>query len=188
MISDTEIAAPVPRRKQSTVGRKLRVAGTISLAVFVVIVAAFFTMSAVTGNHTLGSVTYAQQPPMRGDHSPVWQRCGFYSMPVRDEHAVHSLEHGVVWITYQPGLPQPQLDVLRALTRRDNQVIVSPYPDLPAPVVVSVWGRQVSLDTVDEVRVEQAVRDIRNGPKAPEPGGGCDGPNLWLSGGTGNPE
>ena len=35
----------------------------------------------------------------RGEHNPVWQNCGFYNKPVRDESAVHSLEHGAVWIT-----------------------------------------------------------------------------------------
>jgi hypothetical protein len=126
-------------------------------------------------------------PPNRGDHSPVWQRCGFYGEPVGDEHAVHSLEHGAVWITYQPSLPQNQIDMLRSVTQGQKDILASPYPGLPAPVV-SAWGRQLRLDTVDPVRLDQALRDIRNGPPAPEPGGGCDGPNLLLSGGTGNPE
>jgi hypothetical protein len=153
------------------------------------LIVAFMTLSAVTGDHTLGSVTYAQVPPHSGDHSPVWQKCGFYVEPVDNRHAVHTLEHGAVWITYQPDLPQIQIEVLRALTQRQDDVLVSPYPEgLPAPVVVSVWGRQVLLDGVDEPRLDQALREIRNGPAAPEPGGGCDGPNLRLSGATGNPE
>jgi hypothetical protein len=48
--------------------------------------------------------------------------------------------------------------------------------------------RPASLDAVDDIRLEQALTNIRDGPEAPEPGGGCDGPNLLLTGGTGNPE
>jgi hypothetical protein len=49
------------------------------------------------GKHTAGEVDYAQNPPVGGAHNPVWQNCGFYDKPIRDESAVHSLEHGAVW-------------------------------------------------------------------------------------------
>ena len=68
------------------------------------------------GQHTEGNVDYAQTPPAGGPHDPVWQNCGFYTEPVRDENAVHSLEHGAVWITYLPSLPQDQVDRLRNLS------------------------------------------------------------------------
>src|ERR687891_454587 len=64
-------------------------------------------------HHTEETVPYSQIPPVGGPHDPVWQNCGFYDMPVRDENAVHSLEHGAVWITYSPDLPQDQVDELR---------------------------------------------------------------------------
>ena len=59
-------------------------------------------------DHTTEPVEYPQNPPVGGDHNPVWQNCGYYDEPVRNENAVHSLEHGAVWITYQPDLPQDQ--------------------------------------------------------------------------------
>jgi hypothetical protein len=169
-------------RKKLMIGIAALIAGAVLL------LGAFLTVSAVTGNHTLRSVTYAQVPPHSGDHSPVVQRCGFYAEPVRDEHAVHSLEHGVVWITYRPDIPPEQIEVLRAFALAQDDRLVSPYLDAPAPVMISVWGRQASLDVVDADRLENAVRDIRSGPEAPEPGAGCDGPNLWLTGATGDPE
>jgi hypothetical protein len=60
--------------------------------------------------HTDGDVDYAQTPPVGGEHNPVWQNCGFYQEPVRDETAVHSLEHGAVWITYSPDIPQDEIE------------------------------------------------------------------------------
>ena len=185
----SELVLPVSSaRRKRRLGRRVRVFCTVVVAVILVLGAAAFGLGAVTGDHTLGSVTYAQVPPHSGDHSPVWQRCGFYAEPVGNEHAVHSLEHGAVWITYRPDLPPVQIEALRSVTRVQKDVIVSPYPGLPAPVVVSVWGRQVQLDAVDDARLAQTLRDVRTGPAAPEPGGGCDGPNLWISGATGSPE
>jgi uncharacterized protein DUF3105 len=66
-------------------------------------------------DHVKGSVDYRQGPPVGGDHASIWQNCGFYSGPVRNETAVHSMEHGAVWITYRPGLPTEQVDKLREL-------------------------------------------------------------------------
>ena len=87
-------------------------------------------------------VSYPQRPPVGGDHSPIWQNCGFYDDPIANENGVHSLEHGVVWITYRPDLSQDQVNALRRLARNERHILVSPFPGLPAPVVASAWGRQ----------------------------------------------
>jgi hypothetical protein len=186
------LAEPVshdqPQARRWSMRRKLKVGYGILATVLLVLVAGLVVLSAVGGNHTLRSVSYAQVPPHSGDHSPVWQRCGFYSEPVGNEHAVHSLEHGVVWVTYDPNLPADQVEVLRQLTRSDDYVIVSPYPGLPAPVVVSAWEQQSQLPGASDPRLEPTVAEYRNSPLAPEPDGGCEGPNLWFSGSTGDPE
>jgi hypothetical protein len=52
---------------------------------------------------------------------------------VRNETAVHSMEHGAVWITYRPDLPAEQVDKPRELATSKTYVLVSPYPDLQAP-------------------------------------------------------
>lgn len=179
-------AKPQPRRW--SMRRKLKVGYSILGGVVLTPVVGFVALSAVGGNHTLRSVTYAQVPPDSGDHSPVWQHCGFYSEPIGNEHAVHSLEHGVVWITYQPDLPAEQIETLRQLARVQEYVIVSAYPDLPAPVVVSAWEQQLQVTSAGDPRLEPTVSAFTNSPLAPEPDGGCDGPNLWFSGGTGDPE
>ena len=51
------------------------------------------------GQHSASDVDYEQTPPAGGEHNDVWQNEGFYEEPVRDENAVHTLEHGAVWIT-----------------------------------------------------------------------------------------
>ena len=73
--------------------------------------------SDLSRNHTQVTVNYPQTPPVGGNHNPVWQNCGFYSKPVRNENAVHSMEHGAVWITYRPALPQSQVEKIKGLAQ-----------------------------------------------------------------------
>ena len=130
----------------------------------------------VSGNqHVRTPVSYPQSPPVGGNHDPVWQDCGFYAAPIRNENAVHSLEHGAVWITYHPGLASSDVDSLRSLAEREDRVIVSPYPGLSRPVVASAWGRQLPVDSVNDARIDRFVEAFRNDSKAPEAGGPCSG-------------
>jgi hypothetical protein len=126
------------------------------------------------GNHSSDPVQYAEVPPVGGPHDGTWQNCGFYDQPVRSENAVHSLEHGAVWITYRPDLPQEQIDVLREKAEQDY-ILVSPFPDLPAPVVASSWNHQVRLDGAEDERLDQFIRSFKEGPDTPEPGALCSG-------------
>jgi hypothetical protein len=129
------------------------------------------------GEHTEGDVDYDQTPPAGGPHNPVWQNCGFYDKPVRDENAVHSLEHGAVWITYSPNLPQNQVNELKNIAESESYVLVSPYDDLPddTPVVASAWGKQVGLDGADDPDLENFIQAYQQGPQTPEPGAVCSG-------------
>ena len=101
--------------------------------------------------HTTGDVTYPQDPPAGGAHAPIWLACGVYDEPVREENAVHDLEHGTVWITHDPGLSAADVEVL-ADQLPDNG-IMSPREGLPSPVVVTVWGAQLRLDGADDERL-----------------------------------
>jgi hypothetical protein len=129
------------------------------------------------GVHTGEDVGYDQAPPAGGPHDPVWQNCGYYDKPVRDENAVHSLEHGAVWITYSPDLPQNQVNELKNIAESESYVLVSPYPDLPddTPVVASAWGKQVGLDGADDPDLESFIQAYQQGPQTPEPGAVCTG-------------
>jgi len=128
----------------------------------------------VTREHTTAAVKYAQNPPVGGNHNPTWLNCGVYSAPVKNELAVHALEHGAVWVTYRPDLPGDQVKKLVAEVP-DTYMVVSPYDGLPAPVVASAWGVQLKLTGVDDPRLEEFVTKYRQGPQTPEPGAACTG-------------
>lgn len=131
-------------------------------------------------NHVQGEVSYDTNPPAGGDHSPTWLNCGFYDEPVPNEHAVHSLEHGAVWIQYADDLDQASVDRIQQITNDGTYLLASPFSDLPSPVVLSAWGKQLQLDDIEDPRVEQFLESYVRGPQTPEPGATC-------SGGTGEP-
>ena len=138
------------------------------------------TYTGLTRNHVTTAPKYPQTPPVGGDHLAVWQNCGVYTAPIADGNGVHSLEHGAVWITYQPTLPAAQIAKLTATAKGQLYLLVSPYPNLPAPVVASAWGKQVYLDNADDPRLEKFIKAYEQGPQTPEPGAAC-------TGGTGTP-
>jgi hypothetical protein len=138
------------------------------------------TYSNLARTHVTGTVTYTQNPPVGGPHDQVWLNCGIYTAPVRNENAVHSLEHGAVWITYQPGLAQSAVQHLVSLVNGHSYVILSPYPGLPAPVVASAWGLQLKLQSANDSRIAKFISKYAQGPQTPEPGAPC-------TGGTGSP-
>jgi hypothetical protein len=113
----------------------------------------------VVQGHSEGPVSYPLVPPVGGIHNPVWQRCGFYDEPVQNDKAVHSLEHGAVWITFRPDLPRAEIDGLATLAQSRNYILVSRWDSgLPAPVVVSGWGRQLQLQSTTDPRLLEFVR------------------------------
>ena len=132
------------------------------------------TFSGLSQDHVQTTVNYPQTPPVGGQHAPAWQNCGYYDAPIGNENGVHSLEHGAVWITYRPDLPASQVETLRALTRSQTHILVSPFPELSAPLVASAWGRQAHLESASDPRLDAFVRAFRQGPQTPEPGAVCN--------------
>ncbi|MBO2452777.1 DUF3105 domain-containing protein [Actinomadura barringtoniae] len=128
-------------------------------------------------NHVSGSVKYDSTPPMGGDHDPMWQNCDgrVYDSPLRNENAVHSLEHGAVWITYKPGLAAAQVDKLKSKVNRTDYTLMSPYPGLDASIVLSAWGKQLKLQDASDGRVDAFLKEFVKGQQTPEPGAACTG-------------
>lgn len=134
------------------------------------------------GQHDEADLPTNPLPPAGGVHSPYWQNCGVYSQPIANKNAIHAMEHGAVWITYRPDRLSPE-DVakLQNLTRQSGYRLLSPYPSLSYPVVLSAWNFQMPMDKVDEARIRAFMQKYEQSQGAPEPGSSC-------SGGIGTPE
>jgi hypothetical protein len=122
-------------------------------------------------------VAYDQTPPFGGPHDAVWATCTgiVYPEAIRTENAVHSLEHGAVWVTYNPDdLNEDQIQSLADRVDGETQMMMSPYPGLDTPVSLQSWGHQLKLDSVDDERIGQFISALRlNRFAYPEVGASC---------------
>ncbi len=111
----------------------------------------------------------------------AWLNCGFYPEQVRAENIMHSLEHGAVWVAYDPELSDSEISSLRRFVSRSEKVVLSPVADISSPVIASAWGFQLDIDDLEDSRLEQFVNEFSGSTSAPEAGGRC-------SGGVGQPQ
>jgi hypothetical protein len=131
----------------------------------------------VKQGHKEGRLSYPTNPPAGGEHNPIWQNCGVYDTQIAIENAVHSMEHGAVWITYQPNLAQAEVQKLRDLVKGRAYTLVSPYlvGALEKPIYAVAWGVRVGVDSADDKRLEKFIKQYMQGEQTPERGASCSG-------------
>jgi hypothetical protein len=115
--------------------------------------------------HGWGKLTYPQSPPIGGRHNPNWQNCmgDVYDAQIANEHAVHALEHGAVWVTYNPEkLSKDQIATLAKKVTGQEYMLMSPYPGLDKPVSLQAWGFQLKLGSVTDKRIDQFIKLMRH--------------------------
>ncbi|QHK18561.1 DUF3105 domain-containing protein [Pseudarthrobacter psychrotolerans] len=138
-------------------------------------IAGLQTFENLTSNHVASPVSYPQAPAVGGDHARAWLNCGVYSQPVPAENAVHALEHGAVWATYDPtAVSAAEAETLRQALPNTHTVL-SPLEGTAYPIMLSAWGAQVGVDSPGDERVEQFVTKFWQSSNAPEPGAACTG-------------
>lgn len=130
--------------------------------------------------HQPGKIEYTKYlPPVGGTHNDAWQNCmgDVYDAPIANEHAVHSLEHGAVWITYRPDLPKDQVEKLAERVRGKEKMMMSPYEGLDAPISLQAWGYQLKVDNADDERIDEFIKALRVNAS-------IEGPNALCSSGV----
>jgi hypothetical protein len=125
-------------------------------------------------NHKPGVLSYSTNPPVGGDHASRWENCmgDVYPSPIPKENAVHSLEHGAVWVAYKPGLPADQIDKLAARVKGREYMLMSPFTGLDHTVSLQAWGYQLKVDSVTDPRIDQFIKALRLNAQV-EPGAIC---------------
>jgi hypothetical protein len=127
-----------------------------------------------TAGHVETPVTYEQTPPAGGEHASAWINCGVYTEEVPNENAVHALEHGALWVTYDPSLGDADLETLKAVLP-STFVVLSPFEDAPAPIVISGWNSQLQVEDASDPRITAFFEEFWKASTAPEPGAPCTG-------------
>ena len=130
-------------------------------------------------DHKNGPLTYVTNPPVGGAHNPLWQNCmgDIYTEPIANEHAVHSLEHGAVWVTYKQGLAADQVDKLKSKVQGKDYMLMSPVANLDKNISLQAWGFQLKVDNANDKRIDQFIKVLRIKASV-EPGAGCSGGNT----------
>ncbi|MGB5952079.1 MAG: DUF3105 domain-containing protein [Ornithinimicrobium sp.] len=166
--------------------RSLLVWGSAALVIAVIIGAVGYAIATRTDlsavveyedlgrDHVAEAVEYEQDPPAGGVHNQAWWDCGIYTDPIPAHHAVHSLEHGAVWLTYHPDIPDAQRERLVELADQEFMML-SPNETQTDPVVATAWGRQLGVESAQDERLELFVTEYKQGPQSPEPGAACTG-------------
>ncbi|MFJ8589682.1 DUF3105 domain-containing protein [Streptomyces sp. NPDC093595] len=128
-------------------------------------------------NHVAKPVTYPMKPPVGGDHHQVWMNCegDVYTKQVPEMNAVHSLEHGAVWVTYSDKAAATDVKKLAEKVGKTPYSLMSPVKDQPGTIMLSAWGKQVTVDSATDPRVEHFLTKYVQGPQTPEPGATCTG-------------
>lgn len=128
-------------------------------------------------NHVTRPVTYPMKPPVGGDHHPAWMNCegNVYDRAIPEMNAVHSLEHGAVWVTYNDKAPSGDVQKLKAKVGATPYSLMSPVNDQAGAIMLSAWGKQVAVSGADDPRVDQFFTRYVQGPQTPEPGAACTG-------------
>ena len=135
--------------------------------------------------HVSTPVTYDQSPPVGGPHDPEWADCTgtVYDVDIRHENAVHALEHGAVWITYNPDtVHSGDVDRLKKVVDGNSGLMLSPYEGLSSPISLQSWNHQLFLQRATDKRVQQfadfmAFNDTVEG-HYPEVGASCEQPGF----------
>jgi hypothetical protein len=130
------------------------------------------------GQHSSDPQTYTESPPVGGTHNPVWQTCGYYGGVIPSENAVHSLEHGAVWVTYRPDISDSDRDKLESWAKDRSYLLVSEYDDQDSPFVFTAWNNQLAVDSLSSKSATQFMNYFIQGPQTPERGASCSGGNT----------
>jgi hypothetical protein len=114
---------------------------------------------------------YKSDPPTSGNHDPVPLANAVYSTPIPTfRHALHTLEHGRVAITYKPDLPEADQLKLKGVVDEDfRDMIMFPNEKMQWEVAALAWGHYLGCKAYSD-KVLDAIRAFRdtyrdNGPE-----------------------
>ena len=125
--------------------------------------------------HPTTSVKYPMTPPVGGDHNPVWQNCNgdVYDKAIKSENAVHSMEHGAVWVTYNSKASDADVKALAEKVKKTPYTLMSPLEAQKDPIMLSAWGVQRTVKSAADPDLDKFFAKYVQGEQTPEPGAAC---------------
>ncbi len=132
--------------------------------------------TAGANQHTTGSVSYQDSPPVSGQHAAQPTFCGVHAQPIPNETMVHNLEHGSIGLLYRPDTNPDDIKTLESIVGEyEDNVFSMPYEGtMDSPITIAAWGHTMGLDAADADSVRQFIEEFRHGGDAPEAGNVCE--------------
>ncbi len=111
---------------------------------------------------------YNSNPPTSGWHYAEPASWGVKKSALPDERVIHNLEHGGIWISYQPQkVSAEDIAKLESLVKSYNsKVILTPRDKNDSPIALASWTHLQKLDSFDEAKIREFTD--RNKNKGPE--------------------
>jgi hypothetical protein len=103
-------------------------------------------------------LTFKTEPPTSGNHYAEPADDGAYDTRPNPGYTTHTLEHGRIYIQYQPSLDPQRIKQLGGLFNEDPyHMVISPNRKMPYDVAVTAWGhlagcKKVTDETFDVIR------------------------------------
>jgi len=108
------------------------------------------------------NVSYQTNPPTSGSHLGRAENWGVYDQEIDDLMAVHSLEHGGIWISYRD-ISDDEIAILETIGRQNSlSTVVSPRSGNDDKVVVASWGKMMRLESVDPALIQKYIDTYKN--------------------------
>jgi hypothetical protein len=128
-------------------------------------------------NHVKTDVEYSVEPPVGGDHHQAWMNCNgdVYTEELNNVNAVHSLEHGAVWVTYNSKADKADVDKLAEKVKKTPYTLMSPNEKQKDPIMLTAWGHQRTVTGADDANVDKFLQTYVQGEQTPEKGAACTG-------------
>jgi hypothetical protein len=125
--------------------------------------------------HVAKTVKYPMEPPVGGDHNQVWMNCNgdVYTKAINNMNAVHSLEHGAVWVTYNSKASDADVKALAEKVKKTPYTLMSPVEDQKDPIMLSAWAHQRTVKSASDPDVAKFFESYVQGKQTPEPGAAC---------------
>lgn len=118
---------------------------------------------------------YTSNPPTSGPHYGQTARSGFREEAISDQHIIHNLEHGDVWIAYHPRVSDEIKQELKQFGAA--KVIITPREANDSDIALVAWGRLDTFDTEGDIvpvlRIKDFIKRYTN--KGPEQVPGASG-------------
>ena len=101
---------------------------------------------------------YNSNPPTSGWHRTNPARLGFYDEELPDESLIHNLEHGEIWISYKPSVPDAVKEQLKEFL--GPRVIITKREKNDTDIAIAAWTRLDAFNLENGVLTEEKITRI----------------------------